>query len=284
MKEKTGHFEGTGGLQLFYRTWLPDKSPKAVMVIIHGVGEHIGRYQNMVDGLVPAGFILTGYDQRGHGQSEGQRGHINSWSEFREDIDRFLKLAVKLADGRPVFLYGHSQGSLEVLDYILHDSQGLAGVIISGCALVPKGSIAPAHLVIMAKILSKIKPNIPIKVELNGSNLSRNPQVARAYDEDPLVHLQRSVGWGAAGLKTIDWIKTHAEGIDLPILFLHGECDPLVDVEGARHFFDQISYPDKTIHIYPDGLHEPHNDTCYKQVVADMKSWMEERLKPGKKR
>jgi alpha-beta hydrolase superfamily lysophospholipase len=284
MKEKTGHFEGARGLQLFYRTWLPDKSPQAVLVIIHGVGEHIGRYKNLVDGLVPSGFILTGYDQRGHGQSEGQRGHIQSWSDFREDIGRFLKLAFKLAPGLPVFLYGHSQGSLEVLDYILRDSKGLAGAIISGAAIEPKGSVAPPHLILIAKVLSKIAPTFPLKVKLDGSTLSRNPQVAKAYMEDPLVHWQRSVSWGAESLKTVEWVKSRARDINLPILFVHGESDPLLDAAGAQRYYDQIHYPDKTIHIYPGGLHEPHNDICSRQVIADMKSWMEKRSKPGKKR
>src|SRR4030065_149959 len=120
MQEQTGHFVGYNGLKFFYKVWSPDFPPKAALIIIHGVGEHIDRYKNLVDALVPAGYLLTGYDQRGHGRSEGQRGHINSWNEYREDLRIFLALAGKLAPGLPLFLYGHSQGSLEVLEYILH--------------------------------------------------------------------------------------------------------------------------------------------------------------------
>jgi len=277
MKEQTGHFEGEGSLELFYKAWLPDSPPRAVLVIIHGSGEHIDRYSNLVQALVPAGILITGFDQRGHGRSEGQRGHIDSWDEYRQDIHIFLTLAVKLAPGLPVFLYGHSQGSLEALDYILHDPEGLAGAIISGTALDPKDA-APPHLVLLARILSRFAPRFPLKVNIKGASLSRDPQVAEAYDEDPLVHLNRSTRWGTETLKIIEWIKPRAGDINMPVLFLHGQNDPLLSADGAQRFFDQIPFNDKTIHIYPEGLHEPHNDLDYKQVGADIHAWIDRHI------
>ena len=273
MKEETGHFIGANGLQLFYKAWLPDAPPRAILAIVHGAGEHIDRYHNLVDALVPAGFVLTGYDQRGHGRSAGQRGHIHSWDEYREDMRMFLALATRLAPGLPLFLYGHSVGSLEVLDYILHYPEGLAGAILSGTALEPKEA-APPHLVLLAKALSGLVPGFSLKMTLKGSSLSRNPQVARAYMEDPLVHWRRSARWGTESLKVIAWIKSRAGEINLPVLFLHGESDLLVTVAGAQRFFQQIQYSDKTMHIYPGGLHEPHNDLEYRQAVSDIESRM----------
>ena len=102
MREQTDSFLGVNNFQLYKKSWLPDGAPKAIMAIVHGAGEHIHRYQNLADTLVPAGFILTGYDQRGHGRSDGQRGHINSWDEYREDLGRFLVLARELAPGLPL--------------------------------------------------------------------------------------------------------------------------------------------------------------------------------------
>lgn len=277
MKEQTGHFEGVKGLKLFYKAWLPDEPPKAILVLIHGVGEHIDRYPHLVEGLVPAGFLLTGYDQRGHGRSEGQRGHIDSWEEYRGDIRIFLDVARKLAPGRPLFLWGHSQGSLEVLDYVLRYPEGLAGAIISATALEPTDA-APPHLVLVAKVLSGIMPRFALKVKLEGASLSRDPQVAQAYMNDPLVHWQRSARWGTESLKTIQWIKAHAGDVRLPVLFLHGEADPLVSVAGAQRFFEQITYPDKTLRIYPGSLHECHNDLDCGLVVADVASWLNSHL------
>jgi alpha-beta hydrolase superfamily lysophospholipase len=279
LKEQTGTFEGTNGLQLFYKSWLPDAPPKAILVIIHGVGEHIGRYQNLVEALVPAGYLLTGFDQRGHGQSPGPRGHIDSWDEYRQDIGIFLKLAQGLAPGLPSFIYGHSQGSLEVLDFIQHTSDGLAGAIISGTALEPKDA-APPHLVMLAKILSGIYPNFQMKVKFEGASLSNDPQIADDYKNDPLVHRLRTARWGTESLKTIEWIKAHPDQIDLPVLFLHGDGDQVVTAAGALNFYDQIQFPDKTIRIYPDCQHEPHNEMCHANVVEDIANWMETHLNP----
>ncbi len=277
MQEQTGHFEGAKGLQLYWQAWLPDDPPKAVLAIVHGVGEHIGRYGNMVSALVPAGYLLAGFDQRGHGRSEGQRGHIGSWDEFREDIRSFLAIARQLAPTVPLFLYGHSQGSLEVLDYILHDPAGLAGAIISGTALEPTDA-APPHLVLVAKLLSGIVPTFALKVALDGAAVSRDPQVARAYNEDPMVFWTRSVRWGTEGLKTIAYIKSHAGEISLPMLFLHGENDPLVSVAGAQYCYEQIHSADKSIQVYPGGLHEPHNDLCHEQVMSDIRAWLDHHI------
>jgi alpha-beta hydrolase superfamily lysophospholipase len=275
MNEISGTFDGIGGCKLLYKGWVPEGTTKAVMAIVHGVGEHIERYHNLVNTLVPAGYALVGYDQRGHGRSEGQRGHIDSWEQYRGDLGIFLKLAASLVPDLPLFLYGHSMGSLVVMDYIMRTPEGLRGAIISGTALDPKDA-APPLLVLVAKILSGIYPTFSMKTPLPGSALSRDSEVAKAYDDDPLVFRDRTPRWATENLKTIAWIKDHPEKVKLPILFVHGELDPLVSAEGAQQFYDRIGYPDKTIHIYPGGLHEPQNDINYPEVTADLEKWMSE--------
>lgn len=277
MKEINGTFEGIGGCSLFYKGWIPEETPKAVMTITHGVGEHIDRYQNLVNILVPSGYALVGYDQRGHGRSEGLRGHIDSWEQYRGDLGNFLKLAASLVPNLPMFLYGHSMGSLIVLDYIMRTPERLHGAIISGTALDPKDA-APPSLVLVAKVLSGILPKFKMKTPLPGSNLSRDPQVAEAYDNDPMVFWERTPRWATESLKTITWIKERPDRINIPVLFLHGEMDPLLSAEGAQQFFDRIAYPDKTIHIYPGGLHEPQNDINFPEVAADMDRWLSEHI------
>ena len=118
-----------------------------------------------------------------------------------------------------------------------------------------------------------------MKIALDGSFLSRDPQVATAYNTDPLVHWQRSARWGTEFLDRIEWLKENFKRIELPVLFLHGECDPVVSVEGARRMHKDIWSKDKTIHIYPEGLHEPHNDIQHEQVGADIRTWLDARFK-----
>jgi alpha-beta hydrolase superfamily lysophospholipase len=273
MKEDTGYFEGVDRIQLFYKTWIPDDPPKAVLAIIHGSGEHLDRYKNLVDALVPAGFMLAGYDQRGHGRSEGQRCHVNSWDEYRGDLRIFINKVNQMVQDRSLFLLGHSLGSLIVLDYIIHHSDGISGAILSGTSLDPADA-APPFLKLLAKALSGIYPAFTLEVPFPGKSLSRDPQVAKAYDEDPLVHRDRTARWGTECLKVIDQIETNPDKINIPVLFVHGEKDPVVTVDGAQRFFDRINYDDKSIHIYKDNLHEPHNDLDYMEVISDIEKWL----------
>jgi alpha-beta hydrolase superfamily lysophospholipase len=282
---QTGTFEGHGSLKLFYRTWQPDTAPKAVVPIIHGAGEHIDRYPHLIRALLAAGYGAAGFDLRGHGRSEGQRGHINSWDEYREDVRQFLDRVRVDFPGLPLFLYAHSLGSLIAMDYILHYPEGLRGAVISGNSLEPTDA-APPHLVLIVRVFSRILPATLLTMPLPGASLSRDPQVAAAYDEDPLVHWQRSLRWGAESLRTIQWIWAHAGQFSLPVLFVHGEADPLVSPQGARRFYEQIASSDKTLNIYPESLHEPHNDLDHAQVTGDIVAWLDERLSgdtnPGK--
>ena len=281
MKQTTGHFEGVDGCSLYYSAWRPDDQPKAALVIVHGVGEHIDRYANLVDVLVPDGYALFGYDQRGHGRSGGRRGHINTWGEYRGDLRIFMRLVEEQTVGLPRFLYGHSMGALVVLDYLIHQSPDLAGVILSGTPIEPADA-APPHLALLAQIVSRIWPGFTLSQPIPGSSVSCDPQVAHAYDADPLVHSRRSARWGAESLRVVKEVNCHPDAIDLPVLFIHGGLDRLVTAEGARRFFDRIPYPDKTFRLYPESRHEPHNDLNYRHVVQDMESWMAAHIGGGR--
>ena len=168
MENKTGQIIGTKNCKLYYQTWQPDQPAKAVVAIVHGVGEHSDRYQNLVTALIDAGFAASASDHRGHGRSDGPRGHINSWDDFRQDTKIFIEQTRKDFPGLPVFIYGHSMGSLISLDYIQHYPNGLKGAIISGTATQPT-SAAPSYQVMIAKLLSNVAPKTTLKVPLDGS-------------------------------------------------------------------------------------------------------------------
>ena len=232
---------------------------------------------NVVRHLVPRGFSVYGYDLRGFGRSPGKRGHIDSWSQFRADTGALLRHAAGGEPGRPLFLLGHSMGGLIVLDYVQHGDDTLSGAIVSGPGLEPIG-VAKPHLVVLARALSRFLPRLTLDVGLDSSGISRDPEVVRAYREDPLCHPRGSVRWGTEALDATARIKTRASDVKLPLLMVHGGDDRLVSVEGSRKFFGQVDFPDKELHVYDGVFHEPHNDYGYEKVVNDFAVWLEKHL------
>ncbi|WP_395820315.1 lysophospholipase [Archangium minus] len=258
--------ESAGGLKLYYQAWRPPGQPRTAVAIIHGIGEHSGRFKNIVDYLVARGHAVYALDLRGHGRSPGQRGHLMSWSEYREDVKAFLGRISTREPGRPLFLYGHSMGGLVVLDYVLRHPEGLSGTIISGPPFESVGVATPL-LVASARILSRLWPTFALDVPLEAEALCRDRERITQYLGDPLVHRRCSVRWAAEALDAGAWVKAHAAELRLPLLLLHGEEDRINTAAGTRRFFESVSYPDKTLHLVPGGYHEPHSDPGYEQVL-----------------
>ncbi len=280
MEHGEGSFAGSGGLELYSRCWRPEGQARAVLAIVHGMGEHSGRYRNVADALVPEGYAVHGFDLRGAGRSPGQRGHIDSWSQFRDDVGAFLRAVGEHDEqGVPLFLMGHSMGGLIVLDYVLRRPAGLAGTIVSAPGLEPLG-VAKSWMVTLAKVLTRVWPSFSLDVKLEAATISRDPAVVEAYRQDPLCHSKGSVRWGTESLAAIEWIKAHPGDIEIPILMVHGSGDRLVSAAGTSAFLDAVTFPDKEIHIYQGGYHEPHNDIHREQVLADYRSWLDAHLPP----
>lgn len=244
-------------------------------MLVHGVCEHCGRYSNLVEPLVADGYAVYGYDQRGHGISPGQRVHVGRWAEYREDLAAFVRFVSGIAPGTPVVLYGHSMGSLVVIDYLLHKPEQVAGAVISGVPLEPAGVGSPA-LIRIARLLTGIAPRLPVDLGLDAAALSRDPDVVRAYRDDPLVTSRATVRWGTESLDTVRRVRVAMGALDTPLLIVHGEADRLNLPEGARELFEAAAAGGKEIRIYPDVHHEPHNDLGHERLAGDVLSWLEQ--------
>ena len=276
MGHSEGTFRGYGGLDLFYQRWRPVGEPKAVLAIVHGFGEHSGRYGNVVDWLVPKGYAIYAFDLRGHGRSPGQRSYINRWEEYREDVRAFLTFVQGQEPGRPLFLMGHSMGGLIVLDYALHYPEGLQGVIASGPALAQVG-VSPVVMT-LGRLLSRLWPRFTLDTRLDATAISRDPKVVEAYVNDPLVHSVGTARLGAEMTKTMEWVNEHAADLRVPLLVLHGGADRLVPPEASRAFFERVALEDKTRYEYEGYYHEPHNEVGWERPLADLEAWLEAHL------
>lgn len=266
----------SGGLALYYQAWRPDRPVRGAVGIVHGVGEHSGRYANLVDHLVPLGFAVWAYDHRGHGRSAGRRVHVDRWRQYLDDLHVFHRLVEEREPDLPFFLWGHSMGALILLEYLTVHQAGLRGAVISGAPIQPVG-VAKPLLVAVARALSPIVPTLAIRTKLDVEALSRDPGVVEAYRADGRVSATATVRWGTEALAAVERVKASLGEIRLPVLVLHGGGDRLNAAEGARWAFERIGSADKTLRIYPRTYHEPHNDVNFREVLEEAGSWLSDR-------
>ncbi len=250
MEHSEGFFH-SGGLDLYRQFWRPEGEPRATLAIVHGLGEHSGRYGNVVAALVPQGYAIHAFDLRGHGRSPGPRGHVDSWADFRNDVGAFLQMVRETEGGRPLFLMGHSMGGLIVLEYVLHHPEGLRGVIASAPGLSTEG--LSASMIAMAQILSRIAPRLSLRTGLDAEGISRDPAVVQAYRNDPLVHDRGTPRAAVAGREAIEWTLAHAADLAVPLLIVHGTADRLVPCAASRVFYERVTVADKTRYEYYDN-------------------------------
>lgn len=274
MNHTEGMFQGVGGLQLYYQSWQPDETPVAVVAIVHGIGDHGGRYMNLVMPLLGDGYAVYALDQRGHGRSPGKRGYINNWAEFRGDVGAFLHLIGRQQPEAPLILFGHSMGGLVALDYGLHHPDGLSGLIASAPALGTSG--VPPVLLVLARLLSRIWPTLSLNPGLDINGISRDPEVVRASQADPLVHRKGTPRLATEVTRIIDLVHANAADFRLPLLVYHGSADRLTPPAASRAFFDQVPISDKKYITYEGGYHESHNDLHHAQTAADVAAWLNE--------
>jgi acylglycerol lipase len=265
---------------LFAQAWAPDGDIKAVLALVHGIGEHSGRYASVALELNREGYALIGIDLRGHGKSGGSRGHF-SFEEALNDIDLLIGQAQKLFPGKPVFLYGHSLGGLLVLDYAMkRPVASLQGIIATSPAL-GTASPVPVWKVSLARIMKTIYPSMTMDNGLDVTALSHNPAVITAYKGDPLVHplISARLGWDL--LETGPWLVEHAaEFPAIPLLLLQGTADRIVDPKATRKFARNIIKGDITFQLWEGGYHELHNEPDRDEVFNVMLHWLDRNCLP----
>ncbi|HQU16947.1 MAG: hypothetical protein B7Z66_06430 [Chromatiales bacterium 21-64-14] len=275
MEPSEGTFRGADGVELHYRRWRPEDA-RAVLVIMHGISEHSGRYANVVNAVVPQGYAVYGFDLRGHGRSPGQRGYIESWREYREDLAAFITRIAEWEPHLPRFLLGHSMGGVIALDYCLEHPQGVSGVIASAPAL---GEIRlPRVLWALAHVMHRFWPRFSVRLPLSPADVSRDPAVMRDIDADPLIHSQGSARLGIELQRAARRVQERAREFRVPLLIVHGGADRLVPLEGSRRFMRHVLFPDKELLEYAGGYHELYNDIIRDQVLADTLRWLERHL------
>lgn len=275
MKHMEGRFSSFDKLNLYYQSWYPDKEIQAIVAMVHGLGGHSSLFHPAVQYLVPQGYMVYAFDLRGHGHSPGQRGHVDTWAEFRQDLHLFLQQIHQQHSSYPCFLWGHSLGGTIALDYALRFPDALKGLIVTAPAL-GKVQISPFKLA-LGYMLSQIVPRFSLRLGFRNDVCLKNPDICVAYLQDPLRHDYGSARLATEFFAAVGWIYQHISDLKIPLLLLHCQEDEVILAEASRDFFQQVMFSDKEHREYSGCYHDLYLDANY-QILADLNHWLERHI------
>lgn len=284
MQESEFNWQTKDGLNIYAKEWKAEK-PQGVICLVHGLGEHINRYAHLARFFTEKGFSVIGYDRRGHGRSEGAKGHAPDAEVLLDEVAQLLIEAEVRYQRLPIFLYGQSQGGQLVLAYTLKRHPNIQGVVASSPWI--RLSFEPAAgIVALGRLMHRIYPSFAQSNGLKTAHLSRDPAVVQAYEEDPLVHDRITAAMGMAMLGQSRWLNSYSGPFPAPLLIMHGTADQITSPEASREFAERVQ-GDITFKAWDGLYHEIHNENIKEQAFAFVLEWLHQHQqlkKMGKER
>ena len=276
LTHEDGSLTGVRGLRLHHRTWLPERAPGGTVVIAHGFAEHGGRYARLAASLTAEGYAVRALDLRGHGLSDGKRTRVVRFSDYVEDLGRFIESGKPRFGGVPAFLLGHSMGGLIALAYALSQPTSVEALVVSAPAACP-GDVSRVTMAV-GRLLSRIAPDTPV-LRLPLHKISRDPVTVDAYNHDALVFRGPiRARLGAEMIAAMERVDAGLPSMRMPLLVMQGTRDGLVDPGCGPHVYQLAGSPDKTLKMY-DGLwHEIFNEPERDAVISDLTTWLNAHL------
>lgn len=272
VRRSESHTSGEPGPRLFRRSWVPP-DPHRVFVLVHGFGEHSGRYEHVAAWFAARGCAVYAFDLRGHGRSQGVRCHLRRFTELVDDLEQILAWTRAEHPLAPHFVLGHSMGGLVAVTHARERRSELAGVALSGAALSVAENVS-ALRARAVRLLRRVAPRCPIESGLDPDGLSTDPDVVRAYREDPLVESRMTASMAVEFFDASRHGAASGGQIALPALVLHGADDPICSPRASEAFARAV--PNARLRIYPRMRHEILNEPEYESVLRDVLAWAQE--------
>ncbi len=271
---ETGSFTGKGGIEIFFQKWIADKA-KAAIILVHGVGEHSGRYENLLKSLADKKISVFAIDHRGHGKSDGKRGHIDSFMDYVYDLKLFLEFIKEENKGLPVILFGHSMGGVIATKYAMTYPDDLSMLVISSPGYTPAFKV-PAWKNSVASFFSSRISSLTFPNGLIVSDLSHDQDTITAYNNDPLVHNKITARWAVEFMRAGQECISNAASIKKPLLVFHGKEDHICDYKAAEQFYNDASSAVKKLFVFDGLYHETMNETPAERekVLSDVTGWI----------
>lgn len=268
------------GIKLHGQYYSP-KLIKAVVVLIHGLGEHSKRYERtVIPFLWEKSVAVISYDQFGHGNSEGKRGNHPGYSSLLDAVDHVISKASSLFPEQPIFLYGHSMGGNIAINYGLQRPGVVKGLIVTS-PFLRLAFEPPQWKMAFAGVLDKIMPSITMPSEIDVNAISRDKNEIEAYELDSLVHDRVSTGYSLEIMKQGEWAIEHAGELKVPMLLLHGTKDRLTSYKASVDFADRAQEHVEIV-LYEGAYHELHHDLDKEKMFEKMRSWIEYQIQNSK--
>ena len=272
MKQLEGYFS-EHNQSIYYQYWLPESPPRAILLIVHGLNEHWGRYQHLAEYFTGAGFGVYGFDLIGHGKSDGTRSFVQNFATFTNPILTILDLITEQHPDLPIYLVGHSLGGLIGAKFLIDHQDKISGAILSG-SLVSVPEYVSDLTIKIGTIISKIIPKFRL-IGIDKSGLSRDPQVIANYINDPLVYNGKSTARISSVINDgISYVEEKGSTISRPILILHGGQDRICDPSWSTYLHNLVSSQQNQLIIYDELFHEIYNEPEQETVFKDVLNWL----------
>lgn len=271
-----GTLVGCDGTPLAFRSWTPP-AHRAALMVVHGLGEHGGRYDEFARRMSGFDFMTFALDLRGHGRSGGPRGHVADFQLYLDDLDIFRREVEARSAGRPLFIIAQSMGGLIALRYIQDHEPPLRAAVICSPWLATAMPV-PRLKAALAPLLARFLPALPLRTGLRAVDLSRDPHIVAAYRDDPLVHGRITPATFAAVTSAMHTVQQRHDRVRLPLLLLLGGADRVVDTATSEAFGRTLPGPDVTIAVLPDHYHELLNETDRALTYDTVGGWLRDRI------
>lgn len=256
--------------EFFGQYWQPQIA-KGVVLILHGLGEHSGRFTHIAEALTKNNFGVIAFDHFGHGKTSGKRGHNPGYEIVLDSIEQFIDKTETIFGGLPIFLYGHSMGGNAIINYILSRKHTLKGAIATS-PFLKLAFEPPKWKITLGKVFQKIAPSITLGNEIDASFISRDKDELEKYKTDPLVHAKVSPNFSLSFMEKGVWAIENASKLEIPMFLAHGTDDKLISYKGSEEF---AANSDKVLlKLYKNGYHELQNDICKDELINDILSWL----------
>ena len=275
MRYRKGDLPTGPGIVIHYHHWRPEETPGRRLLVVHGLGDHGGRYEHLAQAAVARGWEVLAPDLRGHGRSGGQRGHVGRFEEYLDDL--VAAVSQRTGDGLPLAVFGHSMGGLVATRLVASGRVAAAALALSSPLF---GLAQPVGWFwrVLSKVLGPTIPRASFENGLSDADATRDQAMIAERRNDPLTHNRVTARWFCEISASLEQIHDEAPELELPLFLMQADDDRMVSTEASRRFFEQVASRDKQFRLYDAHYHELLREITRTEIIDELLDWLDPRV------